>query len=170
MKYQSAEDILAKIKPTDEEKAEAKEVAEIKEAISKARAAIHDAKARYIKQRLRNRSKKQAEEDPFEELKEWDSRKDIHDAFGWGVITEARMDRLFELWDAREESRRKGASTAFEDYVTRMLDTAWAAVGEEYADRIEGYEAKIKARHDEAARIARENNERTWRRENGETI
>lgn len=169
MKYQSAEDILAKIKPSAEEIAEGQEVAEMKAAIGKARAAIHDAKARYIKQRLRTRSKKQAEEDPFEELKDYETRQQIHDAYGWGIITEARMDRLFELWDAREESKRKGG-TAFEDYVTRMLDTAWAAVGEEYAERIEAYEQKVRKRYDDAARIAKENNERSWQREHGMII
>lgn len=171
MSYQTAEDILAKIKPSKEEIDEAREVEEIKKAIATARGAIHEAKVRYIKQRLRSRSRKKAEEDPHEELKDYESRQQIHDDYGWGFITEARMDRLFELWDAREESRRRGAGAGtFEDYVTRMLDTAWAAVGEEHAERIAAYDQKMRRRQEDAERIAKENNERTRRREAGEII
>lgn len=171
MSYQSAEDILKKWELTKEQKAEAAEVAEIKKSIATAREAIHDAKTRYVKRRLRSRSKKQADEDPYEELKDYESRQQIHDGYGWGFITEARMDRLFELWDAREESRSRGASGGtFEDYVTRMLDTAWAAVGEEYAERIEAHDRQVREREERAAQIAKENNERTRRREAGEAI
>lgn len=164
MSYQTAEDILKKWELTKEQKAEAAEVAEIKKAIVTARAAIHDAKARYVKQRLRSRSKKQANEDPFEELKDYESREAIRDAYGWEIITEAKMDRLMELWDAREESRKKSSSAVFEDHVTRMLDTAWAAVGEEHRDRIAAYDLQMKQREETADRIARENNERTRKR------
>ena len=81
------------------------------------------------------------------------------------------MDRLFELWDAREESRRRGAGVgAFEDYVTRMLDTAWAAVGEEYTERVETYDKQMRRRQEDAERIARENNERTRLREQGRIL
>lgn len=171
MSYQTAEDILAKWELTAEQKAEGREVEEIKKAIATARGAIHEAKVRYIKQRLRSKSRKKAEEDPYEELKDYESRQQIHDDYGWGFITEARMDRLFELWDAREESRRRGATGGtFEDYVTRMLDTAWAAVGEEHAERIEAYDRQMRQREERAAQIAKENNERTRRREAGEII
>ena len=171
MSYQTAEDILKKWELTTEQKAEGREVEEIKKAIATARAAIHEAKVRYVKQRLRSKSRKKAEEDPYEELKDYESRQQIHDDYGWGFITEARMDRLFELWDAREESHRRGAAGgAFEDYVTRMLDTAWAAVGEEHAERIEAYERQMRQRGERADQIAKENNERTRRREAGEII
>ena len=167
MSYQTAEDILKKMELTKEQKAEAAEVAEIKKAIGTARAAIHDAKARYLKQRLRSRSKKQADEDPFVELKDYESREQIRDAYGWELITEAKMDKLMELWDAREESRKKSSSAVFEDYVTRMLDTAWAAVGENYLDRINAHDLQMKQRQETAERIAKENNERTRLRELG---
>lgn len=167
MSYQTAEDILKKWELTKEQKAEATEVAEIKKAIVAARAAIHDAKTRYIKQRLRSRSKKQASEDPFEELKDYETREQIRDAYGWEIITEAKMDRLMELWDAREESRKKTGNTAFEDHVTRMLDTAWAAVGEEHRDRIAAFDLQMKQREETADRIAKENNERTRQRKAG---
>lgn len=171
MSYQTAEDILAKWELTTEQKAEGREVEEIKKAIATARGAIHEAKVRYIKQRLRSKSRKKAEEDPYEELKDYESRRQIHDDYGWGFITEARMERLFELWDAREESRRRGAAGGtFEDYVTRMLDTDWAAVGEEHAERIEAYDRQMRQREERAAQIAKENNERTRRREAGEII
>lgn len=171
MSYQTAEDILAKWELTPEQRAEGEEVKEIKKAIATARGAIHDAKVRYIKQRLRSRSRKKAEEDPYEELKDYENREQIRTDYGWGFITEARMDRLFELWDAREESRRRGAGAgAFEDYVTRMLDTAWAAVGEEYTERVETYDKQMRRRQEDAERIARENNERTRLREQGRIL
>lgn len=155
---------------TGEERAEAAEVEAIRKAILTARGAIHDAKARYIKQRLRSKSKQKAAEDPFEELKDYESRQQIHDDYGWGFITEARMDRLMELWDAREESRKKNANAVYEDRVTRMLDTAWAAIGEEHVERLHAYDQKEKFRRQEAERIAKENNERTRLRELGQII
>lgn len=167
MSYQSADDILAKWKPSDEEIAEAEEVKAIRKAISTAKDAIHDAKVRYIKQRLRLKSKKKASEEPFEDLKIYNTREQIHDDYGWGLITEARMDQLMELWDAREESRAANASAVYEDYVTRMLDTAWASIGEEHLDRLRAYDLKEKNRLESAERIARENNERTRLRELG---
>jgi len=170
MSYQSAEDILKKWTPTKEEIAEAREVEEIKKAIGTARGAIHDAKARYLKTRLRSRSKKKAEEDPFEELKDYESRQQIQDAYGWEFITEAKMDKLLELWDAREESQKRNSGAVYEDYVTRMLDTAWASVGEEHRDRIEAYDRKMKKRQEDAERIARENNERTRLRNLGMNV
>ncbi len=170
MNYQTADDILAKWKPTDEERAEAVEVAAIRKAIITARGAIHDAKIRYIKQHLRSKSKKVAAEDPFEELKIYNSRESIRDDYGWDVITEARMDYLMKLWDAREESRKFNPNAAYEDYVTRMLDMAFSAVGEEYDDRLAEYDLKEKTRRKEAERIANENNDRTRRRELGEII
>ena len=166
MSYQTADDILAKRKPTAEDLAEAQEVEAIRKAILTAKGAVHDAKARYIKQRLRSKSKQKA----AEELKDYESRQQIHDDYGWGFITEARMDRLMELWDAREESRKKNANAIYEDHVTRMLDTAWAAIGEEYVERLHAYDQKEKFRRQEAERIAKENNERTRLRELGQII
>ena len=75
-----------------------------------------------------------------------------------------------ELWDAREESRKKNASAVYEDYVTRMLDTAWAAIGEEHVERLHAFDEKEKRRRQEAEQIARENNERTRLRELGMII
>lgn len=83
MNYQTADDILAKWKPTAEDLAEAEEVESIRKAILTAKGAIHDAKVRYIKQRLRSKSKQKAAEDPFEELKDYESRQQIHDDYGW---------------------------------------------------------------------------------------
>ena len=80
------------------------------------------------------------------------------------------MDRLMELWDAREESRKKNANAVYEDHVTRMLDTAWAAIGEEHVERLHAYDQKEKLRRQKAEQIARENNERTRLRELGKII
>ena len=122
--------------------------------------------------RARRAEKRAAElEDKLaESVKDYESRQQIHDDYGWGFITEARMDRLMELWDAREESRKKNANAIYEDHVTRMLDTAWAAIGEEYVERLHAYDQKEKFRRQEAERIAKENNERTRLRELGQII
>ena len=167
MKIETADDILKKVGMTDEEAEEDAEIKKIKKAVSVARNAIHDAKQRYVKQRLKLKKKSDADGDPFAELAEYNTREDIRDCWGWGMITEAQMDHLMELWDAREESRRKSANAAYCDYVTNILDAAWYEAGQVYAERIEAHDKWEEQRRKEAEKIARENNERTRKRELG---
>lgn len=56
------------------------------------------------------------------------------------MITEAEMDRLFYLWDLREEQRKKKQSTVYEDAVTKMLHQAANAIEDIYRDRKEELE------------------------------
>ena len=46
------------------------------------------------------RSKKAATENPFADLEGYNSQKDIQDAYGWELISEAEMDRLNALLGA----------------------------------------------------------------------
>ena len=81
-----------------------REAAKIRKDILTARSIITDGINRYIKKMLRARSKKQAEDlSVFDELKDYTGIEDIRNAYGWGFITEAQMDRLMEMWEAREK-------------------------------------------------------------------
>jgi hypothetical protein len=165
--YQTKEDLLAKWE-TAETKAEAKSIARLRADISTARAAISDALARYRKKKLGAKSKKQATENPFEDLKEYRSLRDIQDAYGWEIISEREMDRLIALWELREDLGKQ--STVYTDRVTEMLERAMRAVGDEYLDELMDYDIKVRQREREAERVARENNERTYQRERGVTL
>lgn len=165
--YQTKEDILKKWE-TFETKAEASEIAQLRKDIATARQAIADTLTNYRKKKLKAKSKKQAEENPFEDLKDYDRKIDILDAYGYGCITEREKDRLEELWDLREQSGRK--STVYTDRVTEMLERAMNRIGDVYEEQLFEYEMKVQQRNKEAARIAAENNERTWQREQGVKI
>lgn len=164
MAYQTKQDILAKWE-TQESRQEAREIAALKKDIATAQASIQDALDRYRKQKLRAKSKKAAKEDPFAELTDYSSRQDIQDAYGWGIITEAEMDRLQELWDLREEGGKTGV---YRDRVTDMLERALRSVGDEFSDQLCDYARRVSLRGKEAEKVARENNERTWQREHGQ--
>lgn len=165
--YQTKEDLLAKWE-TAETRAEAQEISRLRKDINTAAAAIADALARYRKKKLGAKSKKQATENPFEDLKEYRSLRDIQDAYGWDIITEKEYDRLTALWELREESGKQ--STVYTDRVTEMLERAMRGIGNEYMDELMDYDMKVRQREQEAERISRENNERTWKREWGEMI
>lgn len=95
---------------------EAQKIAKEKiKARNRALALIDDAKARYIKEKTRARSKKAAMEkdallsDPkFEVLDGYNRREDINEDYGYDAITEAERDRLENLWDS---ARRSGQRT-----------------------------------------------------------
>lgn len=50
------------------------------------------------------------------------------------------MDRLFYLWDLREEQKQKEKTTEYEDAVTKMLHQAANAIEDKYRDRKEELE------------------------------
>lgn len=166
MPYQTKEDILAKWETT-ETRAEAREIKAIKQDILKAVELIRDAKARYIKQKLKLRSKAQATESPYKELENYSSEYDIQEAFGWGFITEAKMDMLIALWRSREKAKESDGK--YHDRVTDMLDVAMRRVGDEFREQISAYDEKTRAKEKEAAEIALDNNRRSFEREHGIT-
>ena len=138
---------------TAEEKAKRAEISNIEKDMDTARKYVRDAIARYRKDKTRSRSRAKAE-DPFVDLAEYTSRQDIQEAFGWGLISEKEMDRLWNLWDLREQSKSK---KDLDDRVTMMLEAALNNIGSMFLDEVLDYKAKrIKMRH-EAERVAREN-------------
>lgn len=142
-----------------------REIRAIQKNISTARGVIADGIARYKKACLRVRSKKVATENPFADLEGYNSRMDIQEAFGWEIITEAEMDRLNALWDAREASL--SSSGKYEDRVTQMLERALNAMGDEYIDQLSDFQELERRMEAEAERIAQENRQRDWERAHG---
>lgn len=142
-----------------------REIQAIQKDIATVRGIIADGHARYIKQRLRLRSKKAATEDPFADLSGYNSKKDIQEAYGWEIISEAEMDRLNALWDARETSL--SATGQYEDRVTKMLEKALDSVADEYIDLLADFRELERRMEANAERIARENRQRNWERSHG---
>lgn len=136
-----------------EEKAKRSEIASIEKDMDTARKYVRDAIARYRKDKTRSRSKAKAE-DPFVDLAEYTSRQDIQEAFGWDLISEKEMDRLWNLWDLREQSKSK---KALDDRVTMMLEAALNSIGSMFLDEVLDYKAKRSKMRHEAERVAREN-------------
>lgn len=120
--------------------------------IRKVNELIAGAIIRYRKEKLKKKSLKTAEdESAFAELEDYTSREDIRNCYGYDMITENEMDRLFYLWDMREEQRQKKKSEVYEDEVTTMLHQASNAVEDKYRDRKEEleeirYKAEAEAR------------------------
>lgn len=109
--------------------------------LRKASELIAGAVIRYRKEKLKKKSlKAAAEEDEFAELNDYTSRENIRDCYGYEMITEAEMDRLFYLWDLREEQKTKAKNTVYEDEITKMLHQAANAMEEKYRDRKEELE------------------------------
>ena len=109
--------------------------------LRKAGEAIAGAVIRYRKEKLKKKSLKAAEEESeFAELEDYNSREDIRNCYGYDMITEAEMDRLFYLWDLREEQRQKKKGEVYEDEVTTMLHQAANAIEDRYRDRKEDLE------------------------------
>lgn len=115
----------------------AREAREIRRDMAVARAWVEDALLRYVKQKVRARSKKQAADmaGRFAVLNDYGSEDDIHDAFGWGSITENECNRLLELWRLREECVNQDGK--YEDRVTEMVRRAMGHIGEEYLTFLE---------------------------------
>lgn len=111
------------------------------------------------------RSKKVATENPFADLEGYNSKKDIQEAYGWEIITEAEMDRLNALWDAREASL--SAAGKYEDRVTKMLERALNSVADEYIDQLADFQELERQMETDAERIAQENRQRNWERAHG---
>lgn len=146
-------------------KSQKREIQALQKDIATARGIIADGQARYIKQRLRLRSKKAATDDPFADLSGYNSKKDIQEAYGWEIISEAEMDRLNALWDAREASL--SADGKYEDRVTRMLEKALSSIADEYIDCLMDFQELERRMEADAERIAKENRQRNWERAYG---
>ena len=115
--------------------------------IQKALAIIRDAKHRYIKSKLRLKSKKHAAdaEQLFADLAEFSSTDDIQNAYGYADISDSERERLMNLWEEREQHTKDGKK--YRDRVIEMLDKAASRIGDEYEEFL--YEAEMVARENE---------------------
>ena len=142
MKETTAEDVL-KVMRNDSKKLDdaLDELAQLRADLRKASELIGSAVIRYRKEKLKKKSLKAAEEeDLFAELNDYTTRENIRDCYGYDMITENEMERLFYLWDLREEQKQKKSREIYQDQVTKMLDTAMNAIEEKYRDRKEELE------------------------------
>ena len=170
MAYQTADDIVKLWTSGDEAKEKAREIKSIQKDLDTAADVIRDGIERYRKKKLKARSKAAANsENPFAELDGYESKQQIQDDYGWDIITEARMDKLMELWDLREESKKQSADSGYHDRVTELLEQALRGMGEDLWEQIFDYKEEQKKLRQEAEAVARENNERTWHREHGKS-
>ena len=142
MKETTQEDVLKMMRHDNKKLDEQMDELEALEAnLRKASELITGAVIRYRKEKLKKKSLKAAEEDDqFAELADYPTRESIRDCYGYDMITEAEMDRLFYLWDLREEQKQKKKSTVYEDEITKMLHQAANAMEEMYRDRKEELE------------------------------
>ena len=151
---------------SDEARRARAEVLALKEDIEAAQAAILDALERYRKKKLRARSRASANSaDTFAALEGYGSREEIRDAYGWGIITERKMDRLMELWDLREQSVRPDIYT---DRVIEMLEEARAGIFKRHGGPVRDWQQKEEQKLRDAKRIAEENFNRSITRDGKE--
>ena len=108
---------------------------------------VEDAKARYVKEKTRAKSKKAAlEKDAaihakrFDCLADFETKEDIHEYYGLGCITEARCDKLMDLWDEREAIKATSVDGVYSDNVTACLDAAKLAVMGMFEDEISDFD------------------------------
>lgn len=142
MKETTMEDVLKSMR-NDNKKLDKDldELEKLKADLRKVSELITKAVVQYRKEKLKKKSLKKAQDEgAFAELADYSSRENIRDCYGYEMITEAEMDRLFYLWDLREEQRTKRNSEVYEDSVTIMLQQALGAVEDRYADRKEELE------------------------------
>ena len=142
MKETTAEEVL-KVMRHDNKRLEEQldELEALRANMRKAGEMITGAVIRYRKEKLKKKSLKAAkEENEFAELEDYPTREEIRNCYGYDMITEAEMDRLFYLWDLREEQRKKKQSTVYEDAVTKMLHQAANAIEDICRDRKEELE------------------------------
>lgn len=161
MKETTADEVL-KVMRNDSKKLDdaLDELEHLRADLRKARELITNAVIRYRKEKLKKKTLKKAEEeDPFAELAEYTSRENIRDCYGYDMITENEMERLFYLWDLREEQKQKKCQEVYQDEVTKMLDCAANAIEDKYRDRLEELEEKEYIALEEARRRAQAINE-----------
>lgn len=153
MKETTPEDVLKTMRHDNKKLDEQlSELDELNANMRKANELITGAVIRYRKEKLKKKSAKAAEEEnAFYELDDYPTRESIRDSYGYDMITEAEMDRLFYLWDLREEQAQKKKTTVYEDAVTKMLQQASNAMEEKYRDRKEELE-EIRWKAEEEAR------------------
>lgn len=134
---------------------------------------IEDAKARYVKEKTRARSKKAAMERDalassprFAVLNDYNRREDIQEAYGCDCFGEAERDRLEALWDEREEIRNSVVDGYYKDDVTDALHQAYLAISDLWEEQIE--EAEIIQKEFKKQRQQAEEEAAEWTRRQNE--
>lgn len=163
------------ILPAEVEEKE-KKAQEYQAAINRAQALIKDAKARYIKEKTRARSRKAAlERDAallsprFRCLELYDRFEDIQDNYGCDGITAAERDRLEDLWKEREEIKNhRDDNGVYSDFVTKALWEAEKAVLNLWDEEIE--DAEVLRNRFEKQRKEAEEERAEWFRKQEESM
>ena len=114
---------------------------EIRKHQAEARNAILDALLRYKKKKTNARIKKEAADMAlaFKDLEDYASIDEIHNAYGYDIISESECKRLMALWEAREKYVTK--SGEFSDEVTMFINQALNAIGGNYLDFLDETDA-----------------------------
>ena len=123
---------------------------------NKAISLIEDASARYVKEKTRARSKKIAAEkdglvnsEKYSVLSIYESKSDIQEAYGIGIISEAEMAKLEALWDERESIKNSVDNTGhYSDDVTKALQAAILSITDLWDDEIEDAKVSVKSYED----------------------
>ena len=129
---------------------------QLRREINAATEIIRDGILRYKKKKLRARLKKQVEDDSvFEDLKPYNSSREIQDAYGWDIISESEMDRLNLLWEEREQHMLE--SGKYQDGVIKLLEHAMAACFEPHSEYLDEFDNTKRQAEADIRRIEREN-------------
>ncbi len=117
-----------------------REVDSLQKDIAEAKRIVNAALQGYVKQRLKARSKKEAEDAAamFAELEYYEDLNGIQDAFGYGDISEAERQRLVNLCELRENFDKQ--SNKYTDRITEMIDKAIRRIGDEYQEQLGAFE------------------------------
>jgi homoserine dehydrogenase len=154
---------MADIKYSQDFLAQQREVKAIRKDIATAYKVIAAGLARYRKKMLHAKNKAQTEDmSMFAELEDYESKKEIHDAFGWSYISEKQMKRLNDLWDAREQVTANQGKYA--DRVTEILERAMANCGDIFFDALEEFDKVVRMNKERILEIERENSINSYNR------
>jgi hypothetical protein len=140
-----------------------REITAIRKDVATACGIIRDGLTRYKKKMLHARNKQQTEDlTMFAELDEYDSKNDIQDAYGWDIISDKQMERLNDLWDAREKVI--AGQGKFADRVTEMLERAMANCGDIFSDALDEFDELVRYDNERSAQIERDNRTNNYNR------
>jgi len=139
------------------------EVSAIRKDIATACGIIRDGLTRYKKKMLYAKSKQQTEDlSIFAELDGYENKGEIQDAYGWNMISNKQMERLNDLWDAREQVISNQGK--FSDRVTEMLEHAMANCGDMFSDVLDEFDELVRCDDNLKSQIERENRTNNYTR------
>jgi hypothetical protein len=154
---------MPEIKISSEWLAKEREIKELRKDMNTAYKIIADGLARYKKKMLHAKNKKQTENlSMFVEIDIYESKKEIHDAFGWGYISESEMKRFYDLWDARETVNANNGK--YTDRVTEILERALNSCGDKFFDTLKEHDKLVRQGEENRIRIERENSINNYNR------